>query len=297
METVDFHWLNNESSLKEALQETLGASGQMLKKHFSSKALSRSLSARELTKLPLDLVNQLMINPLYDGPEIKILAETAAYIAVHKPSGIHSHPHLYSDKNTVLNFLASRGIWTPLMVNKESYDRGLLYRLDFETSGVLILAKNEKLLHHTRTDFSTEMKRKFYWAVVNGSFDQDGLHTHYFKASGLKGSKQKVHDENAEELKPGTLAVIKIMESEGKSLLLINLKTGLRHQIRAQLAHLGFPIFGDDLYGGEHANRLFLHALRYEWIDVVEDANPELFDSFFDLNRALQMSHDVLGRF
>lgn len=297
MDYVELSWLHDEGSLKEALQSTLHSSGQLLKKHFSSKQLTRALKAREVSRLPLDLVNQLRINPEYVGPEIEILAETEAYLAVHKPPGIHSHPHAYSDKNTVLNFLASKGLWKSLEVNTENYDRGLFFRLDFETSGVLILAKNEKLLQHVREEFATEMKRKFYWAIVNGSFDREGLHTHYFKGSGAKGSKQKVEDQGGDDLKPGSLAVMKVAEGQGKSLLLVNLKTGLRHQIRAQLAHLGFPIYGDELYGGGQGERLFLHAFRYEWIDIIEDRNPELFHIFFDLNSALKMSHDMLGRF
>jgi 23S rRNA pseudouridine1911/1915/1917 synthase len=80
-----------------------------------------------------------------------------------------------------------------------------------------------------------------------------------------------------------------------KSLLMIELKTGLRHQIRAQLSYLGFPILGDELYGGNKAERLYLHAWRYEWSEFVEDNHMDLFDRFFDLNRAFQMCHDMLG--
>jgi 23S rRNA pseudouridine1911/1915/1917 synthase len=294
---VEFQWLEDIPSFKEGIQTTLHSSGQQLKKFFSSKQLDRPIKAHDLSRLPPDLVNNLSINPTYEGPEIKVLEDTPLYLAVHKPPGIHSHPHLYSDKNTVLNFLASRNIWEPISVNTDHYDRGLLYRLDFETSGVLILAKSQKTLNFIRKDFSTQMKRKFYWAVVNGSFDAEGVHNHYFKASGTAGSKQKDFDEETEERTPGSLAVVKVMEENGKSLLLINLKTGLRHQIRAQLSHLGFPIVGDELYGGAKAERLFLHAFRYEWMDVVEDSAADLFDRFFDLNRALQMSHDMLGRF
>ena len=242
MDYVDFVWLNDEANLREALQLTLNPSNQLLKKHFSSKQLARPVLSRDHSRLPLDLVNHLRINPIYQGPEIAILADTPMYLAIHKPAGIHSHPHLYSDKNTVLNFLAQNNLWAPLTVNMDNYDRGLLYRLDQETSGVMILAKSERVLENTRKDFAFQMKKKFYWAIVDGSFAQEGMQNHYFKASGVKGSKQKVFDREGPELIAGAMAVTKVMESHGKSLLLINLKTGLRHQIRAQLAHLGYPI-------------------------------------------------------
>lgn len=54
-------------------------------------------------------------------------------------------------------------------------------------------------------------------------------------------------------------------ERTNRSLLQVSLKTGLRHQIRVQLAHLGYPLIGDELYGGESSSRLHLHAYRYQF--------------------------------
>ncbi len=297
MELIEVQWLRDEKSLKEALQGCLHSSGQQLKKFFSSKQLQRPVAAKEILRLPLDLVNHLKINPAFKGPRPSVLKEDSLYIALHKPPGLHCHPLDYNDKDTLLNFLVDEKKFEALEVNHEHYDRGLLHRLDFETSGVVLLAKTERVFQNTRNAFASEVKKKFYWAVVNGSFDKEGLWTHHFKATGIKGSKQKVFDEPVELSTPGSMAVMKVSENNGKSLLLINLKTGLRHQIRAQLAHLGFPILGDVLYGGMIADRLFLHALRYEWMDIVEDPDAELFDRLFDLNSALQMSHDMFGRF
>lgn len=297
MELIEVQWLHEEETLKSALQTCLGSSGQQLKKHFSSKQLQRPVRARDLLRLPINLVNHLMINPEFQGPKPTIISEDSLYIALHKPPGVHCHPHDYGDKDTLLNFLVEEKKFEALNVNCENYDRGLLHRLDLETSGVVLLAKTDRVYKNTRNDFQQEVKRKFYWAIVNGSFDKEGLWTHHFTSSGVKGSKQKVSDWGSDVSTEGTLAVAKISENQGKSLVLVNLKTGLRHQIRAQLAYLGFPIVGDELYGGLQAERLFLHALRYEWMDIVEDPNAELFDRLFDLNSALQMSHDMLGRF
>jgi 23S rRNA pseudouridine1911/1915/1917 synthase len=297
VEYIEVQWLHDEESLKEALQKSLHSSGQQLKKFFSSKQLQRSVLNRDILRLPLDLVNHLHINPEFVGAKPSVIVEDPLYIALHKPPGIHCHPLAYSDKNTLLNYLVVESKFEALNVNREHYDRGLLHRLDFETSGVVLLAKTDRVYQNTRGDFQHEVKKKFYWAIVNGSFDKEGLWTHYFRGTGIKGSKQKVTDQETELSTPGSLGVLKVSEHNGKSLLLVNLKTGLRHQIRAQLSHLGFPIVGDELYGGIQADRLFLHALRYEWMEVVEDPNAELFERFFDLNGALQMSHDMIGRF
>ena len=284
MKRTEVQFLNAEGSLKEALQHLLGCSGQLLKKFFSSKELSREIKEREILSLPLEFVNHLQINPEYNGPEVRILKETDDFLALHKPGGIHSHPLNYNDTNKIAG----------LKVNEHQYDRGLIFRLDFETSGLMIIAKTDGFFEKMRGHFETVMKRKLYLAIVEGEFNQEGEWVHFFQGSGLKGAKQKVSSQREKNSHEGILKVKKIQEQSGKSLLLVELKTGLRHQIRSQLAFLGFPILGDELYGGNKAPRLFLHAWRYEWDQVVEDENADLFDRFFDLHSTFQVSHDVL---
>ena len=75
-----------------------------------------------------------------------------------------------------------------------------------------------------------------------------------------------------------------LLVKDEKTLLLVSLETGLRHQIRAQLSHLGFPILGDELYGGAKSSRLFLHAWKYEWDEIVVDQNADGFEKYFDLS-------------
>ena len=294
MDFVEFSWLDDESNHKEALQAVLKCSGQLLKKHFSSKELNRSLKSHSVSRLPLDLVNHMKINPVFNGPMPRVLEVRPQYLVLHKPCGVHSHPLCYSDKDTLINFLAREGHWDTLMVNPEHYDRGLIFRLDFETSGLMLVARTEKFFEEMRFGFKERMKRKIYWAIVEGDFDQEGSWTHYFRATGVKGAKQKVDVHPHQDADEGNLTVHKIAYKDGKSLLMVNLRTGLRHQIRAQLSALGFPILGDELYGGCKSDRLFLHALRYEWDYSEEDASADLFDRFFDLNSCLEMTHNVL---
>lgn len=293
MEFIEFQWLSDEDTFKTAVQKLSGHSGQHIKRYYSSKEQDRAIRAKDITRFPVDFINHLKINPHYQGPEVIILKETDQYLVLHKPAGIHCHPQCYSDQDTLLNFLAQKKNFDPLNVNLSHYDRGLLYRLDFETSGVMVVAKNEAFFEQIRGNFQTQMKSKYYWAIVDGSFDQEGEWIHFFKATGVKGSKQLVIDHSLGDAFEGTLKVQKVMEAQGKSLVLVKLKSGLRHQIRAQLSKLGFPILGDELYGGKKAQRLFLHALHYDWGETVEDPYADLFQLFFDLDRALKMSHDM----
>lgn len=296
IEKIELTWLGESSTFKEALKAVLGSSGQLIKKYFSSKEQDRLIRNKDVIKLPLSFVNHLKINPQYNGPETRFISDSTDYLVVHKPPGIHCHPLSYEDDNTLLNFLVVQNKWRPLWVNQANYDRGLLYRLDFETSGVMVLANNEDVLKSVRENFNTVMKKKYYWAIVEGDFNQEGHWTHYLKPFGPGGEVQKVYDHLVQGSQEAHLSVLKMMGQNGKSLVLVSLKTGLRHQIRAQLSHLGFPIVGDVLYGASPAQRLFLHAFRYEFSQIVEDLEAELFDIFFDLNSALQMGHDMIGR-
>ena len=284
MEFVEFQWLEDGPTKKEALQAILKCSGQLLKKHFTSKELQKNIRAKELTRLPLDFVNNLKINPTFKGPRPSIIKETSRYLALHKPPGVHGHPLCYSDQDTLLNYLTEEGKNEALNVNTEHYDRGLLYRLDYETSGVILLAKDESYFQSIRNEFKDKMKKKLYLVIVHGDFNQEGTWTHYFRATGVKGAVQKVSDHILSDTQEGNLKVKKLHFKDEKSLLLVSLQTGLRHQIRAQLSHLGFPIFGDELYGGRAASRLFLHAWKYEWDEIVTDPNAEEFEKYFDLS-------------
>src|SRR5690606_20852359 len=79
------------------------------------------------------------------------------------------------------------------------------------------------------------------------------------------------------------------------TLVMVVLKTGIRHQIRAQLSTLGFPILGDTLYGGSESDRIYLHSWLYQWDFVVRDNDAELFSNFLALDSALQMASDKVG--
>lgn len=291
---IEIQWIKAEESLAHALKSVLGCSGQLLKNHLDKQRLQRPLKARDTTSLPLELVNHLQINGRYQGAIPRILNETDQYLALHKPPGVHSHPLKYSDTNTLLNYLASINKWEALMINLSQYDRGLIHRLDFETSGVILLAKTPQFFDRMRNDFNAQMKGKYYWAIVSGDFQRSGDWKHYLTPYGPRGASQKVSSDYRDGSVAGELSVQKLDYQRGHSLLLVKLQTGLRHQIRAQLAAIGYPIVGDDLYGGEKGERLFLHALRYQWEDLVEDQAAELFDRFFDLHRALQMGHDMI---
>jgi 23S rRNA pseudouridine1911/1915/1917 synthase len=256
---VSFCWLGDELPLKDILIK-LGHSRQSLKKsEVAKKTLERLIRSRDEVSLPASLLNRGEIYPRYsphhDKPEI--LEEAHDILALSKPSGIHCHPLHYGENDNLLSFLREKKYFDYLKVNQNKMDRGLLYRLDYETSGLILLTKNESLLEKAR--LGTFFKKKIYHALVEGEYKGPRELHHHLSTSG------KVVKEDAK----GKEAHLKILQVEyqlesNMSLLEVELKEGLRHQIRVQLALTGYPIVGDELYGGQASNLFGLHCFRYE---------------------------------
>ncbi|MEI8345855.1 MAG: pseudouridine synthase [Pseudomonadota bacterium] len=246
-------------------------SKNLLKRNLPAKKIKGPVSAHQEISLPLDLLNNGIINPQYEGPPIPILYEDENILVLDKPANIHVQPLSYSEKNNCLSFLRSHpqaNYAKALRVNEKAYDRGLLYRLDFETSGAMAYIKDEALYQELRANFAAVAKAKIYRAWVVGDFQKEDFWCHYLRPWGPKGHKMTVTEEptEREQEERGALEVKKLSFDPPKnaSLVEVNLKTGLRHQIRAQLGHLGHPVLGDELYGGPPSERLWLHAFLYQ---------------------------------
>ena len=281
-------FLSSYDSLSQALQSTFGMPKKWYKKYgLKKKELIRPVKAKELIHIPLDLVNHRRINPNYSGPPIETIYEDQDFLVLNKPPGIHGHPLLNSDQKNCLSFLRRIGKWECLNILANKHERGLLYRLDSGTSGVLVLLKSEENLIYLRSHFTSTVKEKIYWAITSGRANIEGIHEHYLVGSGEKKSVMQI--KNA-----GQKSILEILNSryiKDKNVTFhqIKLATGVRHQIRAQLAFLGHPILGDTLYGGELAERIFLHAYSYNLVLKNKQyqfvaRNAFLFDFFLDLN-------------
>lgn len=260
---IDYCLLQPTSSVEDFLKKQFGASSNKLKKYFSKKFLNRDLREKSILTLPLNFVNDGLINPTYKGACIETIAEDDQFFVFTKNPNQFVHPLTYDESDNCLSYLRQTRPEL-LFVNQKNYDRGLLYRLDYETSGVMIYVKNDEQYHKLRENFNTVAKEKIYWCWVQGEMKLNGSFKHAFSSSEEKGKRVKV----TEAVGVGQIGefVIKPLEFDitaNKTLVEVKLKTGLRHQIRAQMAHLGYPLIGDTFYGGPAAKRLYLHALSY----------------------------------
>ena len=132
----------------------------------------------------------------------------------------------------------------------------LCHRLDTNTEGLLIFAKNEKVFEEIKRCFREGFIKKFYQTIVIGCGPEDGTHKAYLIKDAAKG-KVYIYDNPVK----GSMAIVtstkRIASDNELTLLEINLITGRTHQIRAHLAYMGYPVLGDGKYGDERKNRAY----------------------------------------
>ncbi|CAA6806527.1 MAG: FIG000124: Ribosomal large subunit pseudouridine synthase D (EC [uncultured Campylobacterales bacterium] len=146
----------------------------------------------------------------------------------------------------------------------KSFKLDLVHRLDKGTSGVLILSKNSDFKEEIIAEFRNQNVYKEYVAVVNGIF------TDSVTVDEPILSIKKKHAIHSEINPLGKSAVSHISPEyvdNKKSKLKVIIETGRTHQIRVHLKSLGYPIIGDEVYGGKKNNRMLLHSRRIEFLD------------------------------
>ncbi|MBU2645479.1 RluA family pseudouridine synthase [bacterium] len=147
---------------------------------------------------------------------------------------------------------------------KETFDKpgnvflGMVHRLDRPVSGVVVFAKTSKAASRLSDQFRKKTVEKKYWALVEGKPPKSGVLSNRIVREGVNS---RITNETIG--KEADLSFRRILYSNNTSLIEIVLGTGRHHQIRVQLAHIGFPIIGDFRYGSKvkFPNRaLALHA-------------------------------------
>jgi 23S rRNA pseudouridine1911/1915/1917 synthase len=161
---------------------------------------------------------------------------------------------------------------------KEKYNKagnvflGVVHRLDRPTSGVIIFARTSKSLERLNKMLRDKNISKTYWAIVKDhpKKEKDTL-INYLKKN-PKNNKSSVYPKEITDSKKAILHYQLIKKLDNYSLLEIDLETGRHHQIRAQLASIGFPIKGDLKYGFNRSNKdgsIHLHARKIVFIHPV----------------------------
>ena len=209
---------------------------------------------------------------------------------VNKPKGMVVHPANGNPDGTLVNAI--------MAICKDSLSGiggeirpGIVHRLDKDTSGAIIVAKNDKAHIKLSEDLKNHKIKKTYIALVRGLIKENEATINMPIARSKQDRKKMAVDKNGKE----AITHFKVLNRyEGKyTLLEINIETGRTHQIRVHLSHIGYPIIGDNTYSNGknewgivgqclHAKALdFKHPITNEEIHI-EAKLPEYFSGILE---------------
>lgn len=185
--------------------------------------------------------------------ELPIIYEDANVLVVNKPVGVISHSRgKYWYEPSVASFVRQK-------TGQEGDRAGIVHRLDRATSGVMICAKNHDALSMLQKQFSHRKVKKVYRAIVGGHLK----HAAAVIAMPIeRNPKAPATFRVGANGKTAQTAYTVIAQSQKYDEVELIPATGRTHQLRVHISHQGHPILGDDLYKGQAADRLYLHAYQ-----------------------------------
>ena len=204
--------------------------------------------------------------PLYEGMEVfintndnkqlslEILYEDDNIIVVNKPSGLLTIATANEKEKTLYHYVSKY-----LKSKKKNQKVFIVHRLDKDTSGIVLLAKNLKIKQELQQNWNELVKVREYCAVVFGKMKQKEATL----VNKLMETKTNfVYVSNSNQAKEAITSYKVVKQNSLYSLLTINILTGRKNQIRVQLANIGNPVVGDTKYGNNDKkfSRLYLHA-------------------------------------
>lgn len=201
---------------------------------------------------------------------LPIIYEDEFCIVLDKPSGIITHAKgVLNEEGSVASFIQDK-----LQGDLTGNRAGIVHRLDRGTSGVIVAGKSAFAVKYLQRQFAKRQTNKTYLALVSGQMSRkQAIINMPIERNPKKPSTFRVGPNG----KAAETTYEVVVENEKYSLLKLLPKTGRTHQLRVHLKAIGHPIVGDDLYDGEPAERLMLHAHELEFI--IPDIGRSKFNS------------------
>ncbi|MDI9864582.1 RluA family pseudouridine synthase [Flectobacillus sp. DC10W] len=217
---------------------------------------------------PFDVVTVSLPHPPREGgiePEnipLDIVYEDDDLLVVNKPAGMVVHPAFGHWEGTLVNALVYHFQNLPTHRNGEARP-GLVHRIDKETSGLLVIAKNDYAMTHLAKQFFDHSIERTYYALVWGELkNEEGTVTGHIGRS-IKDRKIRAVFPDGSVGKHAVTHYKVLKSLRYVSLVKCNLETGRTHQIRVHFKHIGHPLFNDSTYGGDKILRGTLFS-KYE---------------------------------
>lgn len=218
-----------------------------------------SKSGYKVTKGDKILVNVPEEEPIKAIPEdipLDVIYEDDDVLVVNKPQGMVVHPAAGHPNKTLVNAILYHS-----KINDDDMVRpGIVHRIDKDTSGLLMVAKNNLAKQSLMEQLKEKSNLREYLAIVHGNFEEkNGKIDAPLGRSKFDRKKQAVIDGGRHAVTHFTV----LEQFENYSLLKLKLETGRTHQIRVHMQYIGHPVAGDPLYGPKHTlpgKGQFLHA-------------------------------------
>ena len=266
---------DNYSTVRQVLNQEFNLSYNLLIKLKKDKRIllndvptyvDNQISVGDVISVNIDFYEDNS-NIVSTSMNLNILYEDESFLILDKPAGIPVHPSILHFENSLSNgvkyYFDSIGLHKKIRpVN----------RLDRNTSGIVIFAKNEYVQNSLSKQMDDKTFVKKYISICEGAFSKkEG--TIDFPIARRENSIIERCVDSSGDIAITHYKVLKEFNIKDTicSELLINLETGRTHQIRVHLAYLGHPIIGDSLYGNESSliNRQALHAYEVQFIHPI----------------------------
>lgn len=210
--------------------------------------------------------DKVVVDALQEEPfDFEILFEDDSILVINKPINVVVHPGAGNQSGTIVNALLGRyPAWKELYA-EENIRPGIVHRLDKDTSGCLVIAKNPEVQFKLSKTFAERSCEKFYYAIVHGVPKKNsGDISNLIGRHVVNRQKMAIVERN------GKIAISQykvkqsgLVDNIALSAVSVKILTGRTHQIRVHMASIGHPVLGDKLYGGAkgvHVNHQMLHA-------------------------------------
>lgn len=207
--------------------------------------------------------------------QIEILAKTEDYIVVNKPSGVLAHRANDTTEETLVDWFLHEAPESRNVGDDPAVRPGIVHRLDREASGVIVLARTQKMFECLKRQFQNHEVEKQYFALVHGRTKSDygviELPIRRKKGEGRMAASSMGDD----DARPARTEFTVLERFGNATLLSVRILSGRTHQIRVHLFSRGTAVVGDTLYRPRRISksfpkppRLFLHSAQLAFLDL-----------------------------
>lgn len=254
-----------EGATRNKLQQAIHAglilvNNKEVKQNYKIKAFDQIVVYSDLSPESSEVVPEKMdLNIVYEDDDV---------LLINKPAGMVVHPGSGNYSGTLLNGIAWYLQHENPAINENNLPRfGLVHRIDKNTSGLLVIAKNDKAMRHLAKQFYDHTVKRQYLALVWGDLENEegtivahvGRNLRYRKL--FEAYPEGEHGKEA-------ITHYKVVERFNYvTLVQCVLETGRTHQIRVHMKHIGHPLFNDDFYGGDKIVKGTIFSKYKQFVD------------------------------